>query len=223
VNTMRDLPAARKGTFPGISSRLPTWRPSRSGNRCPQRRRPQLFRCRDVRTICAPFLHHEMQFQKLCSRRAPKGDDKIRQNTTKSDKTRHDLVPMTFRSKTNPLVVPALAGSAVLDAGRLQTGKTLPGNLNSGSFNPNTEVSSTRGSGESRDSDPCAVHGSGENRPVLPFLTPSFSASSACSCSSVSEFGLNRILKDAELEVEDLAVWFGAAVSLCLGFVASPR
>ena len=155
-------------TFPGISgSRLPTWRPSRSGNRCPQRRRPQLFGCRDFCTICAPFLHHEMQFQKLCSRRAPKRDDKIRQNTTKSDKTRHDLVPMTFRSKTNPLVVPALAGSAVLDAGRLQTGKTLPGNLNSGSFNPNTEVSSTRGSGESRDSDPCAVHGSGENRPVL--------------------------------------------------------
>ena len=38
-------------------------------------------------------------------------------------------------------------------------------------LNPNTEVNYTRGSGESRDSDRCAVHGSGENHPVLPILT----------------------------------------------------
>jgi hypothetical protein len=57
-------------------------------------------------------------------------------------------------------------------------------------FIPNTEVNSTRGSGESRDSDPGAVHGSRGSRPGLPFLTPSCSASSACSCSSVSEFEL---------------------------------
>ena len=56
MNTMRDLPAARKGTFPGISSRLPTWRPSRSGNRCLERRQPYLVACAPLlMTRCSTF------------------------------------------------------------------------------------------------------------------------------------------------------------------------
>ena len=69
---MRDQLAARRGMFPGVSGRLLTRRPGRSGNRCPERRPPCLFERRDFCTISPPFLHHKMQFQELCSRRAPK-------------------------------------------------------------------------------------------------------------------------------------------------------
>jgi hypothetical protein len=89
VNTMRDQPAARRGMFPGISGRLPTWRPSRSGNRCPERRHPCLFGRRDFCTICAPFLLHGMQCHELSSRRAPKPVAKSGQIWPKVAKSGH--------------------------------------------------------------------------------------------------------------------------------------
>jgi hypothetical protein len=91
VNTLRDQPAAPRGIFPGISGRLPTWRPSPPGTRCPERRQPDLFGRRDFCTICAPFLHQEMQFQELCSRRAPKRGDKRCQKVPNCAKSCHPI------------------------------------------------------------------------------------------------------------------------------------
>ena len=131
VNTMRDLPAARWATCPGMSARLSPGRPSHSRGRCRERRQPYLFGRPDFCTISAPFLHHELQFQELCSPRAPKGDDKSRHGHQPRSRGRQSA-PSKLAEPSRPAHIASVIGSLLSvkePSGTIPEGtppKTLP-------------------------------------------------------------------------------------------------